>query len=80
MKSEKDKALNEIIAWADQLGTIEYEMTKLCILENDGEGETWHDGCASAYQKVVERCKSMLGYYGTMTEGENQSENARTGA
>ena len=60
--TQKDKTLNEIIAWADQLVTIECETTKLCVLENDVEGEMWHDGLASAYQNVVERCKSMLGY------------------
>lgn len=72
VNTEKDKALNKIIAWTDQMGKIEYEMSKLCILEDDADGETWHDGCASAYQKVAERCKVMGGYYRPMTEGENQ--------
>ena len=76
--TQKDETLHEIIAWADQAGKVAYEKSKLCSLEHDDEGLTWHDGRATAYQEVIRYCESKLGYSGSMTdEVPNQSEDAR---
>ena len=76
--TQKDETLYEIIAWADQAGKVAYEKSKLSIYENDDDGETWHDGCATAYQDVIRYCKSKLSYSASMPlEVPNQSEGTK---
>lgn len=76
--TQKDKTLQEVIDWCEQAMKTEYEMLQFCTLKYDTDGEAWHDGRATAYEKVVEHCKSMLGYGGTMPlEVPNQAEDAK---
>ena len=77
--TQKDETLKAVIAYCDQAMKANYKMLQFCTLKYDTDGEAWHDGCATAYQKVVEYCESMLGYSGTSMplEVKNQSEDAR---
>ena len=76
--TQKDATLKAVIAYCDQAMKANYKMMQFCTLKYGTDGEAWHDGVATAYQKVVEYCESMLGYTGSIPdEVPNQSEDAR---
>ena len=68
--SEKDKTLNEIMIWCDQLS-----MGIKCI-EDASTDRTY--GKLRGLYLVYEHCQSLLGYSGSMpSEVQNQSEDAK---
>lgn len=72
--SEKDKTLNEIIDWLNE------EWNKANHESDNPDKELlekydFYDGMTSAYEFVIGKCRSMLGYSGSMpSEVPNQSE------
>ena len=68
--TEKDKTLNEIMAWCDQL-SMEIKCTE------DATTDRTYGKLRGLYL-VYEHCQSMLGYSGSMpSEVPNQSEDAK---
>ena len=71
--TEKDKTLNEIMAWCDQL-SMEIKCTE------DATTDCTYGKLRGLYL-VYEHCQNMLGYSGTMpSEVPNQSEDANVRA
>ena len=86
--TEKDKALQEVIDWCEQLeieGLRRYRNTSrrrardgLCLMQRDMAAYGVVKGQTNAYGKVADHCRSLLGYSGNMpTEVPNQSEDAK---
>ena len=75
--SEKDKTLNEIIDWLNEewdKANHESDNPDKEILEKCN----FYDGMTGAYEFVIGKCRSMLGYSGSMpSEVPNQSEDAK---
>lgn len=68
--TEKDKTLNEIMAWCDQL-SMEIKCTE------DATTDCTYGKLRGLYL-VYEHCQNMLGYSGSMpSEVPNQSEDAK---
>lgn len=73
--SEKDKTLNEIIDWVKsrchEAGLSRFDVRR----KSDRD---FYDGQVNAFHEMLELCRSMLGYSGTMpSEVPNQSEDAK---
>lgn len=73
--TEKDKTLNEIIDWAKsrchEAGLSRFDVRR----KSDRD---FYDGQVNAFHEMLELCRSMLGYSGTMpSEVPNQSEDAK---
>ena len=68
--TQKDKTLNEIMAWCDQLSM------KIKCTEDASTDRTY--GKLRGLYLVYEHCQSMLGYSGSMpSEVPNQSEDTK---
>lgn len=73
--TEKDKTLNEIIDWAKsrchEAGFSRFDVRR----KSDRD---FYDGQVNAFHEMLELCRSMLGYSGSMpSEVPNQSEDAK---
>ena len=73
--TEKDKTLNEIIDWAKsrchEAGLSRFDVRS----KSDRD---FYDGQVNAFHEMLELCRSMLGYTGSMpSEVSNQSEDAK---
>lgn len=76
--SEKDKTLNEIIDWCEQLEVDGLRLASALLMQHDMDAYGVVRGQVIAYEKTADHCRSMLGYTGNMpTEVPNQSEDAR---
>lgn len=76
--SEKDKALQEIIDWCEQLEVEGLRLANALLMQHEMAAYDAVKGQINAYDKVADHCRSMLGYSGTMpTEVPNQSEDAK---
>ena len=75
--TQKDETLNEIIDWALSWNVMLAYDAKIKEREGDASQAARYGGMAEAYGNVLEHCKTMLGYSGSMpSEVENQSEDA----
>lgn len=73
--TEKDKTLNEIIEWCEQLEIEGLRIANALLLQRDMVAYGVVKGQINAYEKTADHCRSMLGYSGTMpSEVPNQSE------
>lgn len=73
--TQKDKTLNEIIAWAKQSRKVALHSASRNKLEHANTRALWNEGRMSAFDDVIKHCKSQLGYTGSMpSEVPNQSE------
>lgn len=71
--TEKDKTLNEIIDFLQK----EWDAANNASDNPDEEVYDFYDGMTTAYEHVINYCRHMLGYSGTMpSEVPNQSEDA----
>lgn len=76
--SEKDKTLNEIIDWCEQLEVEGLRLASALLMQHDMDAYGVVRGQVNAYEKTADHCRSMLGYSGSMpSEVPNQSEDAR---
>lgn len=72
--TEKDKTLAEIIEWAK---SRKREAVLSRIDVSHKSDFDWYDGQAQTFGEIIDHCRSMLGYSGTMPdEVPNQSEDA----
>lgn len=76
--TEKDKTLNEIIDWCEQLAAEGLRLTSALLRQHDMDAYGVVRGQVNAYENTADHCRSMLGYTGNMpTEVPNQSEAAK---
>lgn len=73
--TEKDKTLNEIIDWALSWNVMLAYDAKIKERAGDASQAARYGGMAEAYGYVMEHCRSLLGYSGSMpSEVPNQGE------
>lgn len=76
--TEKDKALQEVIDWCEQLEIEGLRLANALLMQRDMAAYGVVKGQTNAYGKVADHCRSLLGYSGNMpTEVPNQSEDAK---
>nr|UVM99327.1 MAG: hypothetical protein [Bacteriophage sp.] len=76
--TEKDKTLNEIIDWCEQLAAEGLRLASALLMQHDMDAYGVVKGQVNAYEKTADHCRSMLGYTGNMpTEVPNQSEDTK---
>lgn len=76
--SEKDKTLNEIIDWCEQLEVEGLRLASALLMQHDMDAYGVVRGQVNAYEKTADHCRSMLGYSGSMpSELPNQNENTK---
>ena len=64
--TEKDKVLNEIIEWCEQLEAEGLRLANALLMQHDMDAYGVVKGQINAYHKTAEHCRSMLGYSGSM--------------
>lgn len=73
--TEKDKTLQEIITWCEQLKIDGLRLANALLIQHDMATYGVVMAQANAYGKTADHCRSMLGYSGDMpNEVPNQSE------
>lgn len=76
--TEKDKTLQEVIDWCEQLEIEGLKLANALLSQRDMAAYGVVKGQINAYKKTVDHCRSMLGYSGSMpSEVPNQSEDAK---
>lgn len=76
--SEKDKTLQEVIDWCEQLEIEGLELANALLLQHDMVAYGVVKGQINAYEKTAYHCRSLLSYSGTMpSEVPNQSEDTK---
>lgn len=76
--TEKDKTLNEIIDWCEQLEVEGLRLANALLMQRDMAAYGVMKGQINAYEKTADHCRSMLGYSGSMpSEVPNQSEDVK---
>lgn len=76
--TEKDKTLNEIIDWCEQMESDGLRLAIALLIQYDMAEYDAMQGQISAYEKTADHCRSLLGYSGSMpSEAPNQSEDAK---
>lgn len=76
--TEKDKVLNEIIEWCEQLEVEGLRLANALLMQHDMDAYGVVKGQINAYGKTADHCRSMLGYSGNMlSEVPNQSEDTK---
>lgn len=75
--TEKDKTLQEIIDWCEQLQIDALRLANALLKQRDVPAYGVVVAQANTYAKIADHCRSMLGYSGSMpSEVPNQSEDA----
>ena len=75
MKSERDKVLDEIIAWADQRRKIVRSISESLGHDGLAKDTESYDGLITAFDVIVRHCETALGYDISMSlNAKNQSE------
>lgn len=73
--TEKDKTLNEIIDWCEQMEADGLRLASALLTQHDTAAYGVMQGQINAYKKTADHCRSLLGYSGPMpSEAPNQSE------
>jgi hypothetical protein len=76
--TEKNKTLNEIIDWCEQLEVEGLRLASDLLMQHDMAAYGVMQGQINAYEKTADHCRSLLGYTGSMpSEVPNQSEDAK---
>lgn len=76
--TEKDKTLNEIIDWCEQLEVEGLRLANALLMQRDMAAYGVVKGQINAYEKTADHCRSLLGYSGNMpSEVPNHSEDAK---
>lgn len=76
--TEKDKTLNEIIDWCEQLAAEGLRLASALLRQHDTAAYGVVKGQINAYENTADHCRSMLGYSDSMpSEAPNQSEDTK---
>lgn len=63
--SEKDKALQEVIDWCEQLEVEGLRLANALLMQREMAAYGVVKGQINAYDKVADHCRSLLGYSGS---------------
>lgn len=63
---EKDKALQEVIDWCEQLEVKGLRLASALLMQHEMAAYGFVKGQIDAYGKTADHCRSMLGYSGSM--------------
>lgn len=78
LEHERRKAWQEVIDWCEQLEVEGLRLANALLLQRDIAAYGVVKGQVNAYGKIVDHCRSMLGYSGSMpSEVPNQSEDTK---
>lgn len=76
--TEKDKTLNEIIDWCEQMEADGLRLASALLMQHDMAAYCVMQGQINAYEQTADHCRSLLGYSGSMpSEAQNQSEDTK---
>lgn len=76
--TEKDKTLNEIIDWCEQLAAEGLRLASALLIQHEMDSYGVVRGQVNAYEKTADHCRSMIGYSGSIpSEVPNQSEDVK---
>ena len=76
--TEKDRVLQEIIDWCEQLEGEGLRLASALLMQHDMDSYGVVRGQINAYEKTADHCRSLLGYRGSMpSEVPNQSEDTK---
>lgn len=76
--TEKDKTLQEIIDWCEQLEVEGLRLASALLMQHDMDAYGVVQGQINAYKNTADHCRSMLGYSGSMpSEPPNQNEDTK---
>lgn len=76
--TEKDKTLNEIIDWCEQLAAEGLRLASALLMQHDMDAYCVARGQINAYENTADHCRSILGYSDSMpSEVPNQSEDTK---
>lgn len=76
--TEKDKTLNEIIDWCEQMESDGLRLASARLMQHDMSAYGVMQGQASAYEKTADHRRSLLDYPGSIpSEVPNQNEDAK---
>lgn len=76
--TEKDKTLNEIIDWCEQLAAEGLRLASAFLMQHNMDAYGVVKGQINAYEKTADHCRSRLGYSGSIpSEVLNQREDAK---
>lgn len=76
--TEKDKTLQEVIDWCEQLAAESMRLASALLIQHDMDAYGVVRGQINAYENIADHCRSLLGYTGNMpTEVSNQSEDTK---
>lgn len=76
--TEKDKTLNEIIDWCEQLEVEGLRLASALLMQHDMAAYGVVRGQVNAYENTADHCRSLLDYSGSMpSEVPNQSEDTK---
>ena len=79
--SEKDKALQVVIDWCEQLEVEGLRLANALLMQHEMDAYGVVKGQINAYEKTADHCRSMLGYSGSMpSEVPNQIEDTNVKA
>lgn len=75
--TEKDKTLNEIIDWCEQMEAEGLRLASALLMQHDTAAYGVMQGQINAYEKTADHCRSMLDHSdSTPSEVPNQNEDA----
>lgn len=76
--TEKDKTLNEIIDWCEQMEADGMRLASALLIQHDMPAYGVMQGQISAYEKTADHCRSMLNHSGPIpSEARNQNEDTK---
>ena len=76
--TEKDKTLNEIIDWCEQLAADGLSLASALLRQHDMAAYGVVKGQVNAYENTADHCRAMLDYSDSMpSEAPNQSEDTK---
>lgn len=64
--TEKDRTLQEVIDWCEQLEVEGLRLANALLMQRDMAAYGVVKGQINAYEKTADHCRSMLGHSGTM--------------
>lgn len=76
--TEKDKTLNEIIDWCEQLAAEGLRLASALLIQHDMDAYGVVKGQVNAYENTADHCRSMLDGTGSIpSEVPNQNEDMK---
>lgn len=76
--TEKDKTLNEIIKWCEQMESDGLILASALLIQHNMAAYSAMQGQISAYEKTADHCRSLLDYPGPIpSEAPNQNEDTK---